>query len=53
MEIDNPGRKSMAESLRIDVKQDDDNGSEKADDFNQKVNARTRIPCFKDNSCEL
>ncbi|OAY38411.1 putative serine/threonine-protein kinase-like protein CCR3 [Manihot esculenta] len=34
---------SMAESLRIDVKQDDDNGSEKADDFNQKVSSLERI----------
>ncbi|KAJ9160331.1 hypothetical protein P3X46_025742 [Hevea brasiliensis] len=33
----------MAESLHIDVKQDDDNGSEKADRFAQKVSSLERI----------
>ncbi|KAF2319091.1 hypothetical protein GH714_013216 [Hevea brasiliensis] len=33
----------MAESLHIDVKQDDDNGSEKADRFDQKVSSLERI----------
>ncbi|KAJ9160327.1 hypothetical protein P3X46_025738 [Hevea brasiliensis] len=33
----------MAESLHVDVKQDDDNGSEKADRFDQKVSSLERI----------
>ncbi|KAF2319087.1 hypothetical protein GH714_013183 [Hevea brasiliensis] len=33
----------MAESLHTDVKQDDDNGSEKADRFDQKVSSLERI----------
>ncbi|KAJ9160328.1 hypothetical protein P3X46_025739 [Hevea brasiliensis] len=43
LEIDNPERRTMAESLHIDVKQDDDNGSEKADRFAQKVSSLERI----------
>ncbi|KAF2319141.1 hypothetical protein GH714_013537 [Hevea brasiliensis] len=43
LEIDNPERRTMAESLHTDVKQDDDNGSEKADRFDQKVNSLERI----------
>ncbi|KAF2319140.1 hypothetical protein GH714_013525 [Hevea brasiliensis] len=39
----NKERRTMAESLHIDVKQDDDNGSEKADRFAQKVSSLERI----------
>ncbi|KAF2319134.1 hypothetical protein GH714_013507 [Hevea brasiliensis] len=42
----------MAESLHTDVKQDDDNGSEKADRFDQKVKTRIRTESFRYDSCE-
>ncbi|KAJ9160329.1 hypothetical protein P3X46_025740 [Hevea brasiliensis] len=42
----------MAEYLHIDVKQDDDSGSEKADRFAQKVKTRIGTECSRYDSCE-